>query len=83
MMQQDGERVAEDRVLLARTRTAIARLPEEQRVVLALVAVEGVPYREAAAIVGVPVGTVMSRLARARAKLHAFVYGTAVAGEVA
>lgn len=45
---------------------AIDRLPAEQRAVLLLVAVEGQSYREAAKITGVPVGTVMSRLARAR-----------------
>lgn len=45
---------------------AIARLPAEQRAVLLLVAVEGLSYREAADVTGVPVGTVMSRLARAR-----------------
>ncbi len=58
-----------DRLLLARVREAMADLPEEQRVVLALVAIEGLAYREASEVLGVPVGTVMSRLARARAKL--------------
>jgi RNA polymerase sigma-70 factor, ECF subfamily len=41
-------------------------LPEAQRVVMVLVAVEGFSYREAAEIMDVPIGTVMSRLARAR-----------------
>ena len=45
---------------------AIDRLPAEQRAVLLLVAVEGLSYRETAEIAGIPVGTVMSRLARAR-----------------
>lgn len=48
---------------------ALAALPEEQRVVLELVAVEGFAYREAAAALEIPIGTVMSRLARARAQL--------------
>lgn len=46
--------------------TAVARLPEAQRAVMLLVAVEGLSYREAADILSIPVGTVMSRLARAR-----------------
>ncbi|MBV8806235.1 MAG: RNA polymerase sigma factor [Sinobacteraceae bacterium] len=46
--------------------TAVARLPEAQRAVMLLVAVEGLSYREAADVMGIPVGTVMSRLARAR-----------------
>ena len=68
----DGGRAAgqsEHRLLLARLRRAIAELPEEQRAVMALVAIEGYAYKEAAAILETPVGTVMSRLARARARL--------------
>ncbi len=42
----------------------------EQRAVLMLVTVEGLSYKEAAAVTGVPVGTIMSRLARARIALH-------------
>jgi RNA polymerase sigma-70 factor (ECF subfamily) len=48
-----------------------ASLPEPQRAVLHLVAVEGLGYREAADALGVPIGTVMSRLSRARAALRA------------
>jgi RNA polymerase sigma-70 factor (ECF subfamily) len=48
---------------------ALATLPEEQRAVLVLVAVEGLSYRDAAAVLDIPIGTVMSRLARARAAL--------------
>jgi RNA polymerase sigma-70 factor (ECF subfamily) len=47
----------------------IAALPEEQRAVLLLVCVEGMAYKEAAEILDLPVGTVMSRLARARGRL--------------
>lgn len=64
-----GAARAGDRLLLARVRKAMAELPEDQRAVLALVAIEGLGYKEAAEILDVPVGTVMSRLARARAKL--------------
>jgi len=51
---------------LACARTAIAALPEAQREVLLLVTVEGLTYEAAADVLGVPLGTVMSRLARAR-----------------
>jgi RNA polymerase sigma-70 factor (ECF subfamily) len=49
---------------------AMARLPDEQREVISLVLVEGLSYKEAAEIVGVPVGTVTSRLARGRDSLQ-------------
>lgn len=45
---------------------AVSRLPDAQRTVMLLVAVEGMSYREAADVLEVPIGTVMSRLARAR-----------------
>jgi len=46
--------------------SAVERLPDAQRAVMLLVSVEGLSYREAAAALDVPIGTVMSRLARAR-----------------
>lgn len=64
-----GARSAEDRLMLARVRAAMAELPEDQRAVLGLIAIEGFAYREAAEMLDVPIGTVMSRLARARARL--------------
>lgn len=45
---------------------AVFELPEAQRMVMLLIAVEGLSYREAADILNIPIGTVMSRLARAR-----------------
>ena len=48
-------------------------LPEEQRSVLLLVAVEDVSYEEAARILGIPLGTVMSRLSRAREKMRSYM----------
>lgn len=48
-------------------------LPEEQRSVLLLVAVEDLSYAEAACVLGVPVGTVMSRLSRARERMRNFL----------
>jgi RNA polymerase sigma-70 factor (ECF subfamily) len=54
---------------------ALATLVEEQRAVLLLVMLEGLSYREVADIHGVPIGTVMSRLARARAHVKAVIEG--------
>ncbi len=51
----------------------VAALPEEQRSVLLLVAVEDMAYAEAAEVLGVPVGTVMSRLSRARERMRGFL----------
>ena len=53
----------------------LRELPAEQRQVILLVAVEGFEYAEVAAMLGVPVGTVMSRLSRARDRLRDFVEG--------
>lgn len=55
----------------------LARLPADQRSVLLLVAVEDLSYAEAAKVLNVPVGTVMSRLSRARERLHQDLEGTA------
>ncbi|MEM1075925.1 MAG: RNA polymerase sigma factor [Pseudomonadota bacterium] len=68
----DGGRAArlpEDRMMLDLAREAMAGLKEDQRVVLSLVAIEGLSYKETADVLDVPVGTVMSRLSRARASL--------------
>lgn len=50
-------------------------LPEEQRSVLLLVGVEDFTYEEAARVLGVPIGTVMSRLSRGRGRLRRFLDG--------
>lgn len=55
---------------IARVRGAIERLPVDFREVLVLREIEGLSYKEIAAIVRVPIGTVMSRLARARERLQ-------------
>jgi RNA polymerase sigma-70 factor (ECF subfamily) len=60
---------------LASARAAIAALPEPQRAVLLLVTVEGLTYEAAADLLGVPLGTVMSRLARARVAVARRVRG--------
>ena len=54
---------------------AFARLSAEQRALLLLVSVEGLSYKEAAQALGIPIGTVMSRLSRARAALRELTEG--------
>ena len=54
---------------------AIARLPADQRAVLLLVTLEEMSYEEVARTLGIPIGTVMSRLSRAREKLRALMLG--------
>jgi RNA polymerase sigma-70 factor, ECF subfamily len=54
---------------------ALASLVDDQRIALLLVVVEGLTYREVADIQGVPIGTVMSRLARARTHIKLFLEG--------
>ena len=69
------ERELEARNELALARQAIAELPPQQREVLMLVTVEGQTYEAAAATLGIPLGTVMSRLARARVDVARTVRG--------
>jgi RNA polymerase sigma-70 factor, ECF subfamily len=64
---------SDQQVEMLAVQAAMARLPREQREVVALVLVEGLSYREAAAIMNVPIGTVTSRLARAREALQALL----------
>jgi RNA polymerase sigma-70 factor, ECF subfamily len=54
---------------------ALSGLVEDQRAALLLVVLEGLTYREVAEVQGVPVGTVMSRLARARAQIKSYLDG--------
>lgn len=60
-----------DKLKLAQVTEAMNELPDEQRTVLSLVAIEGYSYKDAAEILETPIGTVMSRLARARKNLAA------------
>ncbi len=57
---------------------ALARLPDEQRAVILLVGLEEFSYEEAARVLDIPIGTVMSRLARGRERLRRLVAGDAV-----
>lgn len=62
-----------DRIELAELGTALGCLPEEQRAVLLLVALEDMSYAEIATTLAIPVGTVMSRLARGRERLRELI----------
>ena len=63
------ETAVSDTITLSQITQAMDKLPNEQREVLALVAVQGMTYQDTATILSVPSGTVMSRLARARTRL--------------
>lgn len=65
----------EHSVRLAQVRNAFLALPEEQREALHLVAMEELSYQEAADVLNIPVGTLMSRISRARARLRAMEAG--------
>lgn len=69
----DGEDHAMNQVRIGELDKALGELHEEQRTVLVLVVIEGYSYREVSDRLDVPIGTVMSRLARARKKLIALL----------
>jgi RNA polymerase sigma-70 factor (ECF subfamily) len=71
----DGEGAADARLTYASVAAFVPRLPEEQRSILMLNCVEGLSYKEIAEALGLPIGTVTSRLARARIALRAHVFG--------
>lgn len=59
--------------LLQKTLLVLGQLPEDQRSVMMLVAVDGYSYKEVAELLNIPMGTVMSRLCRARARLQTLI----------
>jgi len=65
----DGERATTSQIQLHQVDAAMARLPDEQREIISLVAIQGMSYQDVADTLEIPKGTVMSRLARARAAL--------------
>lgn len=65
----DGQHQTTKEIEWSRVDAAMSRLPEDQRQIISLVALQGMPYKIVAEILDVPRGTVMSRLARARAAL--------------
>lgn len=71
----DWQEGFEQHLLLDQVLGAIQKLPAPMRAVLVLVCVEDLSYREAAELLEVPIGTVMSRLARARTALHTILGG--------
>jgi RNA polymerase sigma factor (sigma-70 family) len=64
-----------DRLAIRDLETALRMLPAEQREILLLVALEEMRYEDIAALLRIPVGTVMSRLSRGRARLRALMEG--------
>ena len=66
-----GDDASERQVHRLAVQQAISRLNEDQRMVVALVLIDGMPYNEAAQVLDIPVGTLTSRLARAREALQA------------
>ena len=70
---EDVERSVFAAHTLAATLAAMESLSESERALLGLVCVDGMSYRDAAETLEMPIGTVMSRLARARKKLHQMV----------
>lgn len=72
----DGRRTVESRLTLDKVRRAMADLPEDQRIVLTMVSIDGRSYKETAETLGLPMGTVTSRLARARRRLYEAAYGS-------
>lgn len=75
---EDGRDVTLQQLQIDEARRAMRALPDEQRAVLALVVLDGLSYQQAADVIGVPIGTVMSRLARARSRMAEALGGRAV-----
>jgi len=67
---EDGRDIMEERLTLKEVARGMKRLPNDQQMLIALVCVDGLSYKEASDILEVPIGTVMSRLARARRSLY-------------
>lgn len=65
----DGAAIVESRITLREVAETINGLPDQQREIVMLVCVEGLSYKEASELLEVPIGTIMSRLARARAEI--------------
>lgn len=78
---RSSEPEQEAAVRLAQLRAAFYSLPDEQRAALHLVAVEDLTYQEAAVALSVPVGTVMSRVSRARCALREIEDGALARGQ--
>ena len=71
----DDSAAAESALAMRQLREALLRLPDDQRQVVLLVGLEQLSYAEAAEVLGVPIGTVMSRLSRGRERLRQLLDG--------
>lgn len=69
----DGNRTIHNEITLGEVNRAMEQLPDEQRAIISLVALQGMSYKEVASTLDIPLGTVMSRLARARTALSQFL----------
>jgi RNA polymerase sigma-70 factor (ECF subfamily) len=76
----DGVRTTEAILTLQAVRSIVAELPAEQQAVLALISVDGMSYKQAAETLELPIGTVTSRLARARRRIMERLYGADAPG---
>jgi RNA polymerase sigma-70 factor, ECF subfamily len=72
----DGVQIVEGRSDLAKARDAMDALPDDQRALMALIVIDGQSYKQAAEILDIPIGTVMSRLARARRTIDLYMHAT-------
>ncbi len=79
VMGEDGREVNLQQLQWAEARAAMAALAEDQRLVLTLVVLDGLSYQQAAEVLEVPIGTVMSRLSRARARMAERLGGGGIA----
>ena len=79
----DGQHVTETALMLTRAREQFTLLSDDHRAVLALVVIDGHSYQEAAEILDIPVGTLMSRLYRAREALREMIETTSKRHEMA
>ena len=71
--EQVGSETLEQETTLMSVHAAMLKLPEDQRMAVSLVLVEGLPYKEAAEVLEIPIGTLTSRLARGRDALQAML----------
>ncbi|MEE4202900.1 MAG: RNA polymerase sigma factor [Halieaceae bacterium] len=81
LVDSNSDALPERENLLGAVAKYIDQLPEEQRTIMLLVAVEEYSYREVSEILEIPVGTVMSRLARARTKIMAMLESPAAGAQ--
>jgi len=65
-----GEAIDERSITPATVRRALVDLPEHQRIMLILICVDGMSYKEAAEVLDIPIGAMASRVAKAREALH-------------